>query len=81
MNNNIIFSYYFKKNHQVYKDILTYFQLLDLLEMTNKRDSKGQLFSKGHTYQLIQCKQFLTSNNELNIFKCDILVNGEILPI
>ena len=81
MNNNIIFSYYFKKNHQVYKDKLTYFQLLDLLEMTNKRDSKGQLFSKGHTYQLIQCKQFLTSNKELNIFKCDILVNGEILPI
>ena len=78
---NIKFVYYFKKNHQVYKNILSYFQLLDLLEMTNKKDSKGQLFKSGHTYQLMQCKDFLLNNKELQIFKCNILVNGELLPI
>ena len=78
---NIKFIYYFKKNHQVYKNILSYFELLDLLEMTNKKDRKGQLFSKGHTYQLMQCKNFLLNNKELQIFKCNILVNGELLPI
>ena len=78
---NINFVYYFKKNHQVYKNILSYFELLDLLEMTYKKDSKGQLFSKGHTYQLMQCKDFLLDIKELQIFKCNILVNGELLPI
>ena len=78
---NIKFVYYFKKNHQVYKNILSYFELLDLLEMTNKKDPKGQLFSSGHTYQLMQCKNFLLNNKELQVFKCNILVNGELLPV
>ena len=78
---DIKFVYYLKKNHQVYKNTLTYFELLDLLELTHKKDSKGQLFSEGHTYQVMQCKSFLLDNKELQIFKCNILVNGEILPI
>ena len=78
---SIKFVYYFKKNHEVFKNTLSYFDLLDLLEMTDKTDSKGQLFSKGHTYQLMQCKDFLLNNKELQIFKCNILVNGELLPV
>ena len=81
MNSDIKFVYYFKKDHKVYKNTFTYFELLGLLEMTNKKDSKGQLFSKGHTYQLMQCKNFLLDNKELKIFKCDILYNSEFLPI
>ena len=61
---DIKFKYYFKKNHQVYKNILSYFQLLDLLEITNKKDRKGQLFKKAHTYQLIYCKNFLLDNKK-----------------
>tara|TARA_Y100000593_G_scaffold77816_1_gene144211 strand:- start:129 stop:368 length:240 start_codon:yes stop_codon:yes gene_type:complete len=78
---DIKFVYYFKKNHQVYKNTLTYFQLLDLLELTNKKDPKDQLFSEGHTYQLMQCKNFLLDNKELKIFKCNVIINGELLPI
>ena len=78
---NIKFVYCFKKNHQVYKNTLTYFQLLDLLELTNKKDSKDQLFSKGHTYQLMHCKSFLLDNKEFKIFKCNVIINGELLPI
>ena len=35
--------YYFKKNHQVYKNIITYNGMLELLEMTNEIDKKRQL--------------------------------------
>ena len=78
---NINFVYYFKKNHQVFKNTLSYFDLLDKLEMRYKADSKGQLFSKGHPYQLMQCKDFLLNNKELQIFKSNVFINGELLPI
>ena len=54
----INFVYYFKKNHKVYRNIMSYYDLLDLLEMTRKKDSKGELFTEGHTYQLMQGKEF-----------------------
>ena len=77
----INFVYYFKKNHKVYKNIMSYYDLQDLLDMTRKKDSKGELFTEGHTYQLMQCKDFLLSNKELKIFKCNVFVNTELLPI
>ena len=78
---NIKFVYYFKKNHKVFKNTLTYFQLIELLEMTNDVDKFGQSYKKANTYQLVNCRDFLLKNKELNIFKCDILYNSEHLPV
>ena len=53
--------------------------MLELLEMTNKKDNKNELFSKGHTYQLQLIQQFLLKNKDLQIFKCNIFINDEII--
>ena len=40
MNNNVIFKYYFKQNHQVQKCCVRYNQLINVLELSNKEDNK-----------------------------------------
>ena len=79
MNNNIRFVYYFKKNHKIYKNKLTYLELLKLLEMDNKTDKKGQLYIKGHTYQLQWMQEFLLNNKELGIGKCNVYIDDQII--
>jgi hypothetical protein len=79
INMNIIFKYYFKKNHQVYKNELTYLQLLDMLELSNDTDKKGQPYKKGHTYQLQWMQQFLLNNKDLQICKCNVFVDNQII--
>ena len=74
---NII--YYFKKNHKVYKKIITYHKMLELLEMTNKKDNKGQLYSNGHTYQLQWLKNFLLNCKDLQVCKCNIYLDDQII--
>ena len=74
---NII--YYFKKNHQVYKKIITYHGMLELLEMTNEIDKKGQFYSKGHTYQLQWIQDFLLNCKDLQVCKCNIYLDDQIL--
>tara|TARA_R100001594_G_C4012029_1_gene257206 strand:- start:944 stop:1180 length:237 start_codon:yes stop_codon:yes gene_type:complete len=76
---NIIFKYYFKKNHQVYKNELTYLQLLNMLELSNNTDKKGQLYKKGHTYQLQWMQQFLLNNKDLQICKCNVFIDNQII--
>ena len=71
--------YYYKKNHRVYKNIITYHKMLELLEMTNKKDKKGQLYSKGHTYQLQWMQDFLLNNKDLKICKCNIYIDDQII--
>ena len=39
-NSNIKFKYYFKLNHEVKKVVIKYYDLLDLLELRNKKDNK-----------------------------------------
>tara|TARA_Y100000004_G_scaffold42537_1_gene46512 strand:+ start:2305 stop:2547 length:243 start_codon:yes stop_codon:yes gene_type:complete len=79
MNNEIKFKYYFKKNHKVYKNELSYLQLLGLLDMQNKTDNKGQLYKKGYTYQLQWMQQFLLNNKDLKIFKCNVYLQDQII--
>ena len=76
---NIDFIYYFKKNHQVYKNKLNYLGLLDLLEMSNKKDKKGQPYKKAHTYQLQWMQEFLLKNADLKIFKCNVYIDNQII--
>ena len=77
--NNINIVYYFKKNHQVYKNKITYYKMLDLLELSNKKDKKGNLYTKGYTYQLQWMQEFLLNNKDLNIGKCNIFINNDII--
>tara|TARA_R100000808_G_C2131831_1_gene140893 strand:- start:1108 stop:1344 length:237 start_codon:yes stop_codon:yes gene_type:complete len=76
---NIIFQYYFKKNHQVYKNKLSYLELLDMLEMSNDTDKKGQPYKKAHTYQLQWMQQFLLKCKDLKICKCNVYVDNQII--
>ena len=73
---NII--YYFKKNHQVYKSpVIPYYKMLELLEMTNEIDNKGQSYSNGHTYQLQWMQNFLLNNKDLQICRCNIYIDDQ----
>ena len=78
-NSNIVFKYYFKKNHIVKKNVIKYYDLLELLELKNKKDNKGNYFINGNSYQLQQIQNILLNNKELNIFKCNVFINDEII--
>ena len=78
-NSDIKFKYYFKSNHKVKKVVIKYYDSLDLLELRNKKDNKDNYYINGYTYQLQQVQNTLLNNKDLNIFKCDIFVNDEII--
>ena len=78
-NSNIKFKYYFKSNHVVKKVVIKYYDLLDLLELRNKKDNKDNYYINGYTYQLQQVQNTLLNNKELNIFKCNIYIDGQII--
>ena len=78
-NSNIKFKYYFKSNHKVKKVVIKYYDLLDLLELRNKKDNKDNYYINGYSYQLQQVQNTLLNNKDLNIFKCNIFVDGEII--
>ena len=78
-NSNIKFKYYFKKNHVVKKVVIKYYDLLNLLELKNKKDNKDNYFINGYSYQLQQIQQTLLNNKDLNIFKCNVFVNDQII--
>ena len=77
--NNAYFIYYFKKNHRVHKNKLSYLDLVKMLELGKKNDKKGEPYTKGHTYQLQQMQEFLLNNKEFQIFKCNTYINNEII--
>ena len=76
---NIMFIYYFKKNHKVHKAKLNYFTLLNLLELSNKKDKRGVSYKKAITPQLMELQQTLLKIKELNIFKCNVFLNDKII--
>ena len=78
-NSNIIFKYYFKQNHVVKKVVLKYYDLLNMLELRNKKDKKDNYYICGHTYQLQQMQQTLLNTKDLNIFKCNVFINDQII--
>ena len=78
-NSNIIFKYYFKENHKVLKCCVHYQQLIKVLELYNTKDKKDNLYNKGYTYQLQKMQQTLLNTKDLNIFKCNVFVNDQII--
>ena len=79
MDQEIIFKYYFTENHQVLKCGVRYNELIIKLGLHNKKDNKGQLYSKGHTYQLQKIQMLLLKTKELNIIKCNVYCQGQII--
>ena len=78
-NSNIKFKYYFRSNHVVKKVVIKYYDLLNLLELKNKKDNKNNYYINGYTYQLQQIQQTLLNNKDLNIFKCNVFIDDQIL--
>ena len=78
-NSNIIFKWYYKENHQVKKAAIKYYDLLNMLELKNKKDKKDNFFINGYTYQLQQIQQTLLNTEDLNIFKCNVFIDDEII--
>ena len=78
-NSNIIFKWYYKEKRKVKKAVIKYYDLLDMLELNNKKDNKDQFYINGHTYQLQQIQQTLLNIKELNIIKCNVYINDEII--
>ena len=78
-NSNIIFKWYYKENRKVKKAVIKYYDLLNMLELNNKKDNKDQFYINGHTYQLQQIQQTLLNIKELNIIKCNVYINDEII--
>ena len=77
--NNIVFKYYFTKNHKVLKCGVRYSELIKMLELNDKKDDKGNSYSKGYTYQLQQIQNTLLKTKELNIIKCNVYCQGQII--
>tara|TARA_R100000458_G_C8150893_1_gene158574 strand:+ start:411 stop:644 length:234 start_codon:yes stop_codon:yes gene_type:complete len=71
--------YYFKKNHKVYKNKISYLKMIQMLEMDKLKDKKGQSYTKGHTYQLQWMQDFMLNNKDLGVFKCNVFVDGQLI--
>ena len=85
MNNNIIFNsninfqYYFKENHKVKKVKIKYYDLLNILELRTKKDKKDNYYINGYSYQLQQIQQTLLKTKDLNIIKCNVYIDDDII--
>ena len=74
-----VFKYYYKENHKVLKCCVTYQKLIKVLKLYNTKDNKGYFYNKGYTYQLQQLQQTLLKHKDLNIFKCNVYKDNEII--
>ena len=77
--NQAIFKYYFKENHVVKKCCVRYQELIKVLELHNKKDKKGNLYNRAYTYQLQWMQDFLLKNKDLNVFKCNVYIDNQII--
>ena len=78
-NSNINFQYYFKENHKVKKVKIKYYDLLNILELKNKKDKKDNYYINGYSYQLQQIQQTLLKTKDLNIFKCNVYIDDQVI--
>lgn len=76
---NIIFKYYFKENHQVLKCCVKYLELISVLGFANKKNKFGIPYKEGITPQLQEIQQLLLNTKELNIFKCNVYIDNQII--
>ena len=81
--NDINFRYILesKKKHSViHKSIkVSYYKMINLLELKNTNDDLGVSYNKCTTRQLQKIQMTLLRTKDLNIIKCNVYVNGQII--
>ena len=81
--NNINFRYIYeiKKNNGVIhqKVVIPYLKLISMLELYNTKDSKGNLYNNGYTYQLMNLQDTLLKTEDLNIIKCNVYLVEQVI--
>ena len=85
-NNNISdinFRYVFqtKKDHGVIQKSVKvdYYKMIDLLELKNTNDDLGVSYNKCTTRQLQKIQMTLLRDKDLNIIKCNVYINDEVI--
>jgi hypothetical protein len=67
-----------KDNNLISKSVkISYLKLIDLLEL--KKDDLGYNYNLGTTRQLQLLQHLLLNTKDLNIIKCNVYVNDEII--
>ena len=81
--NDINFRYILesKKKHSViHKSIkVSYYKMINLLELKNTNDDLGISYNKCTSRQLQKIQMVLLRTKDLNIIKCNVYVNNEII--
>ena len=85
-NNNISdinFRYVFqtKKDHSIINKSVKvdYYKMIDLLELKNTDDDLGVSYNKCTTRQLQKIQMTLLRDKDLNIIKCNVYINDQII--
>ena len=80
---NINFRYVFetKKDHGVIQRSVKvdYYKMIDLLELKDTNDDLGISYNECTTRQLQKIQMTLLRNKDLNIIKCNVYVNDQII--
>ena len=67
-----------KDNNIINKSVkIDYLELINLLEL--KKDDLNINYKEGTTRQLMLIQQLLLKNKDLNIIKCNVYINDEII--
>ena len=81
--NDINFRYIYetKKKHSViHKSIkVSYYKMINLLELKNTNDDLGISYNKCTSRQLQKIQMTLLRTKDLNIIKCNVYVNDQII--
>ena len=81
--NDINFRYILesKKKHSViHKSIkVSYYKMINLLELKNTKDDLGISYNKCTSRQLQKIQMTLLRTKDLNIIKCNVYVNDQII--
>ena len=81
--NDINFRYILesKKKHSViHKSIkVSYYKMINLLELKNTNDDLGISYNKCTSRQLQKIQMVLLRTKDLNIIKCNVYVNDQII--
>ena len=69
-----------KNNSVIHKSIkVSYYKMIDLLELKNTNDDLGVSYNKATTRQLQKIQMTLLKTKDLNIIKCNVYVNDQII--
>ena len=69
-----------KKHSVIHKSIkVSYYKMINLLELKNTNDDLGISYNKCTSRQLQKIQMVLLRTKDLNIIKCNVYVNDQII--